>query len=248
MIEIKDLTVKYKGINEDVLALNEVNLKIEHGDICTVIGPSGCGKSTMLHVLAGILKAYDGQVLIDGNEINPKLHRIGLVLQSCGLLSWKNVQENVLLGIKIKKEKPDDYKNYVFEALGIKSLLQRYPKELSGGQKQRVAIARSFMLRPDLMLMDEPFSALDAITRDEMQELFLNMWKKNRVTTVFITHSVEEAVYLGKKIAVLSPSPGKVLRVIENEYFEMGNLKMSDEYHHMSMEIRKIIEKDWSRC
>jgi NitT/TauT family transport system ATP-binding protein len=126
-------------------------------------------------------------------------------------------------------------------------MLKRYPKELSGGQKQRVAIARAFILKPDLLLMDEPFSALDTITREEMQELFLNIWQENKVTTVFITHSVDESIYLGRKIAVMSPSPGRIVKIIENTAFGLENLRFKDEYHDMSKKIRKIIEKSWSK-
>ena len=115
--------------------------------------------------------------------------------------------------------------------------------QLSGGQQQRVALARAFILKPDLLLMDEPFSALDAISREEMQELFLNIWKENNVTTIFITHSVDEALYLGRKIVVFSPSPGRILKVIDNPCFQLDNLRYRDEYYDMSMKLRKILDK-----
>lgn len=248
MIEIKELTVKYRGTSEDISALNGLNLDVKNGDICTIIGPSGCGKSTLLHVLSGIHKDYSGNVLIDGSEINPKLHKIGLVLQNYGLLPWKNIEENALLGLRLKGEKSDEYKDHILKELGLLPMLKRFPKELSGGQKQRVAIARAFILRPNLLLMDEPFSALDAITREEMQQLFLEIWKKNRVTTIFITHSIDEAICLGKKIVILSPSPGKVLHVVDNKAFGLGNLRLRDEYYALSKDIRKIIEMSWSKC
>lgn len=247
MIKIKDLTVKYKSKGEEVLALDRLSIDIPKGDIYTFIGPSGCGKSTLLHALSGILKDYEGTIEIDGSKVNPKIHRIGLVLQNYGLLPWKTIEENAFLGLKIKGEKEDEYAKYILEKLGLTSLLKRYPKELSGGQKQRVAIARAFILKSDLLLMDEPFSALDAITREEMQELFLKIWKENKVTTVFITHSVEEALYLGRKIIVLSPSPGKVFKVIENNIFGMDNLRFNDEYYEKLKEIRKIINEGWAR-
>lgn len=245
MIEIKDLTVKYQGKNEDTLALDKVNININTGDIYTFIGPSGCGKSTLLYVLSGILKDFTGTVSIDGRAINPKTQRIGLILQNYGLLPWKTIYQNTMLGIKIKKDPTglDEYSSYILNQLGIDTLLDRYPKELSGGQQQRVAIARAFILKPDLLLMDEPFSALDAITREEMQELFLNIWKQNSVTTVFITHSVDEALYLGSKIVVFSPSPGRILEVLENPCFKLDNLRFRDEYYAMSMKLRKIVRE-----
>jgi len=244
VIAIKDLTVKYQTKNEEVLALDGLNINIDRGDIYTFIGPSGCGKSTFLYVLSGILRDYSGSVLIDGQIINPKSQRIGLILQNYGLLPWKTVYQNAMLGVKIKNQPPvEEYSNYIFRKLGIDNLLNRYPKELSGGQQQRVALARAFILKPDLLLMDEPFSALDAISREEMQELFLNIWKENNVTTIFITHSVDEALYLGRKIVVFSPSPGRILKVIDNPCFQLDNLRYRDEYYDMSMKLRKILDK-----
>lgn len=244
MIAIKDLTVKYQTKNEEIVALDRLNININRGDIYTFIGPSGCGKSTFLYVLSGILKDYSGSILIDGQPINPKSQRIGLILQNYGLLPWKTVYQNAMLGVKIKNQPPvDEYSNYIFRKLGIDGFLDRYPKELSGGQQQRVALARAFILKPDLLLMDEPFSALDAISREEMQELFLNIWKENNVTTIFITHSVDEALYLGRKIVVFSPSPGQILKVIDNPCFQLDNLRYRDEYYDMSMKLRKILDK-----
>lgn len=245
MIAIKDLSVKYRSQDKETLALDKFNINICQGDIYTFIGPSGCGKSTLLHVLSGILKDYRGSVSIEGRAINPKTQRIGLILQNYGLLPWKNVYQNTILGIKIKngQDDLDDYSNYILKQLAIDNLLDRYPKELSGGQQQRVAIARAFIMKPDLLLMDEPFSALDAITREEMQELFLNIWKQHSVTTVFITHSVDEALYLGRKIVVLSPSPGRVLKVLDNPCFNQDNLRFHDDYYAMSMSLRKIVSK-----
>lgn len=245
MIEIKNLSVSYKGNSEEVLAIDRLNINIDDGDIYTFIGPSGCGKSTLLHVLGGIQSKYTGNVFINESNINTKIHRIGLVPQNYGLLPWRNVYDNALMGLKIKCEKPSGYENYILEKLGLNNVLRRYPKELSGGQKQRVAIARAFILKPDLLLMDEPFSALDAITREEMQELFLKIWRENRVTTIFITHSVDEALYLGKKIVVLSSSPGKVLKIIENKAFGLENSRFTDEYYDMLKKVRKIIEEGW---
>lgn len=244
MIAIKDLSVTYRRKNREAPALHKLNINIGTGDIYTFIGPSGCGKSTLLYVLSGILKDYTGSVLIDGRAIDPKTQRIGLILQNYGLLPWKNVYNNAMLGTKIKGQPVEaEYSHYIFAQLGIDALLDRYPKELSGGQQQRVAIARAFILKPDLLLMDEPFSALDAITREEMQELFLNIWKQHSVTTIFITHSVDEALYLGSKIVVLSPSPGRILEVLDNPCFQMDNLRLKDEYYNMSMKLREILDR-----
>lgn len=242
MIEIKDLSVTYGRTNEKVLALDKININIGTGEIYTFIGPSGCGKSTLLYVLSGIVQDYSGTVLIDGRPVDPKAQRIGLILQNYGLLPWKNVYQNIMLGVKIKGQvQQDDYRGYILKQLGIDHLLDRYPKELSGGQQQRVAVARAFLLQPDILLMDEPFSALDAISREEMQELFLKIWQEHHVTTVFITHSVDEALYLGSKIVVFSASPGRILQVVDNPCFQLDNLRCRDEYYNMSAQLRKMI-------
>lgn len=243
MISIKDLSVSYPGKNENTRALDRLTINIGRGDIYTFIGPSGCGKSTLLYVLSGILKDYDGSVTINGQPINARTQRIGLILQNYGLLPWKNVYHNIILGRKIKNGQKtlDEYGRYIIDQLGIEHLLNRYPRELSGGQQQRVAIARAFVLKPDLLLMDEPFSALDAITREEMQELFLNIWKQNSVTTVFITHSVDEALYLGSKIVIFSSPPGRIMEVMDNPCFRIDNLRFRDEYYDMSMKLRTIL-------
>ncbi len=244
MIAVKNLSVTYSTNSGEVLALDKVSIDIDKGGIYTFIGPSGCGKSTLLYVLSGITTDFEGSVLIDGRPIDPKTQRIGLILQNYGLLPWKNVHQNVMLGLKIKHQTvPEDYCHDLLKQLGIDDLLLRYPKELSGGQQQRVAIARAFMLKPDLLLMDEPFSALDAITREEMQELFLEIWNQNNVTTVFITHSVDEALYLGRKIAVFSPSPGRIIEIIDNPCFQQDNLRFCDSYHDTSMHLRSLLNK-----
>lgn len=243
MIDIQDLSVTYRGKYQDTLALDRVSIHINKGEIYTFIGPSGCGKSTLLHVLSGVQKEYSGMVTISGQAVNPKKQRIGLVPQNYGLLAWKTVCKNVLLGTKIKdgRKTLDDYSRYILHQLGIDTLLNRYPKELSGGQQQRVAIARAFILKPDLLLMDEPFSALDAITREEMQELFLNIWKQHRVTTIFITHSVDEALYLGGKIAVFSSAPGRVLRVLANPCFQRDRISNREQYFEMAANLRHLL-------
>ncbi len=245
MIAVKDLSVKYKSNRGEVQALNKVNINMAAGDLYTVIGPSGCGKSTLLYVLSGILTDFEGSVLINGKPVNPRTQRIGLILQNYGLLPWKTVYQNVTLGLKIKYGHTglNEDGRHLLQQLGIDDLLNRYPKELSGGQQQRVAIARAFMLKPDLLLMDEPFSALDAITREEIQELFLETWQKNPVNTVFVTHSVDEALYLGRKVAVFSPSPGRILEVADNPCFHKDKLQFKDEYHEMSMHLRSLLSK-----
>ena len=196
MIQIENLFVQYGKQN----ILENISLNLPTGAVCAVIGPSGCGKSTLLNVLAGLNRSYSGNVLIDGGAPSPKTQTIGFIPQNYGLLPWLKVRENIMLGLKIKRKGRAKLPQELIASLGLDKLLERYPKELSGGQQQRVSLARAFALNADLLLMDEPFSALDAITREEMQDVFINLWQKQKVTTVLVTHYVEEALYLGQKI------------------------------------------------
>lgn len=249
MLEIKNLAVTYNGKGEEVNALGPINIDIKNGDIYAVIGPSGCGKSTFLNVLAGIIKDYKGEVLLDKEKLTPYNKVIGLIPQNSGLLPWKTCMENCMLPLKIKKRKVDNnIKNrieYIFDKLNISSLKHRYPNELSGGQRQRVATAKAFIMNPDVLLMDEPFSALDTIIREEAQELFLDMWNKYKTTTVFITHSVEEAIYMGKKIIVMSNHPGTIIEKIDNPLFNKKDFREGENYKELSKNIRELIKKGW---
>jgi len=250
MIEIQDLTVKYQSQKDIYTALESINLAIPDGGTCAVIGPSGCGKSTLLKVLAGIITTYEGEVRVDGATINPQKQAIGFIPQNYGLLPWRTVDENINLGMKIKqRQKRNDYEKLqlIKQQLGIAELGKRYPGEISGGQQQRVSLARAFLLKPDLLLMDEPFSALDAITREEMQDVFLSIWDKYSVSTVLVTHYVEEAIYLGQKIVILSPNPGKISRIIENPLFGGQKIRQRPEFFELGLSIRNLIKKDWSK-
>lgn len=251
MIEIKDLSVVYQSSQETYTALKDIRLSIPMGGTCAIIGPSGSGKSTLLKVMAGIITNFTGTVEIDGEAVAPARQKIGFIPQNYGLLPWKNVYENICLGLKIKNKQVKIDKNsvdFIMKQLGIDGLGQRYPGELSGGQQQRVSLARAFLLKPDLLLMDEPFSALDAITREEIQDLFLEVWKKHAVSTVLVTHYVEEAVYLGQKIVILSTEPGRISKIIDNPLFGEVDIRNKREFFELSLQLRNFIKEDWSNC
>ncbi|MDU1854373.1 MAG: ATP-binding cassette domain-containing protein, partial [Clostridium baratii] len=223
MIQISNLSVFYGGKKEKVKAVGPINFKCNDNDICAIIGPSGCGKTTLLNVLSGVNKDYEGEVLLNDEKLNPHIHKIGFIPQDFGLLPWKTVEENCLLPFKIKGEKIDknilDKMNLILKRLNIYDLRKKHPNKLSGGQRQRVSIARSFLMNPDLLLMDEAFSALDAIIKEEAEELFLDVWSSNKISTFFVTHSIDEAIYMGKKIIIMSNTPGVISEVIENDLF-----------------------------
>lgn len=249
MLEIDALSVSYRTGKKLVPALGPLTVKVASGDIYALLGPSGCGKSTLLHVLCGIIKDCHGQVTLKGNALNPQHHDIGFIPQNFGLLPWKNVQQNCLFSLKIKEQRIDpsvtERIDYIMNKLNIHSLKDRYPRELSGGQKQRVAIARAFIMNPDLLLMDEPFSSLDALTREEAQELFIELWNQYKPTTIFVTHSIEEAIYMGKKIAIMSHCPGAIVEVIDNPLFNTENLRENQEYLKLSAYLRNVVKKGW---
>jgi NitT/TauT family transport system ATP-binding protein len=250
MIQIKGLTMTYETSEARYTALKDINLELAAGETCAIIGPSGCGKSTLLKILAGIITDFEGTVEINGQPVMPKTQIIGFIPQNYGLLPWKNVYENICLGFKIKHKKQADYEadlTSLIQLLGLGGLEYRYPGELSGGQQQRVALARAFLLKPDLLLMDEPFSALDAMTREEIQNVFLSVWRKHSVSTVLVTHQMEEAVYLGRKIVILAAAPGKVSKIVDNPLFGVDDVREHKDFFQLCVELRKMIKEDWSK-
>ncbi|MDR2956324.1 MAG: ABC transporter ATP-binding protein [Prevotella sp.] len=236
MLTIENLSVRY-GETE---ALNDFSLNIRKGNIYSLIGPSGCGKSTLLKVLCGIIKSFEGKISFNDKPFNPNDIKIGYVPQQYGLLDWKTVKENIYLPFKLDKDKEVIEKEIkeVIKSLEIDDLQNRYPSQLSGGQNQRVALARAFISRPDILLMDEPFSSLDTFTSAISQRLFLSLWQKYKVTTLFITHNIHEAVSIGEHIIIMSKAPGKIIHEIENPLFNV------EEYEEDKLKfVASIIQK-----
>jgi len=217
-VSVNSLQVQYKHHNSIITALQDVTFSLPLGTIGVIIGPSGCGKSTLLSVLAGLNPAYQGEVLLNGKT--PQEDRqTALILQEYGLLPWKTVWDNVRLGLQLKgiaKKETEARAEAILERIGLLHLRKRFPTQLSGGQRQRVAIARSLILEPQLLLMDEPFSSLDALTREDMQDLLLRLWQESNLTIVLITHNIEEAVFLGQRIIVMSQCPGTIIQQWDN--------------------------------
>ena len=237
MLEIKSLSINY----EKMMVLNKVNLKIADGEIYTVVGPSGCGKSTLLKAIAGLLPNYSGNILFNDEKLSSTKHTIGYIPQSYGLLPWKSVEQNIALALKIKglplEQGGKSVVDSALERIGLLEHKKKFPGALSGGQRQRVAIARAFVLQPDVLLMDEPFSALDSITKEEMQQFFLDIWQGQTGATLFITHDVEEAVFLGTKVIVMSS--GKELQILNS--FDAD--RDSENFVKLCSEIRKMMKE-----
>ena len=213
-IEIRGLTKRYEGGDPGRPALYDVDLDIRHRHFVSLIGPSGCGKSTLLRVIAGLESHDGGRVSLFGQTPLQMCRRkaVGLVPQTPALLPWLTVRQNVALPSKVNRRarQHGDSPDELLRAVGLDDAAHRYPHELSGGMRQRVAIARAFGLRPDVLLMDEPFSALDEFTREALQLQLLTLWQSRATTVVFVTHSVHEAVTLSDRVVVMSARPGRV--------------------------------------
>ncbi len=246
MLEINHISIEYKTKQEVVSVIKDLSLTIKEGEAVAILGPSGCGKSTLINALAGNVHIHMGTIEYEkeGKKqlLNSKIHKIGLIPQNCGLLPWKTIEKNCLLPLKIRGERLDDNIrqeiNKIYKALGIINLLKKYPSHISGGQLQRAAVARAFILQPDVLLMDEPFSALDEINREEAIELFLEVWKQNKPTTILVTHSISEALYLGNRIIVMNSEKGNIVYERDNPYFGKQN-PSSVEYLNMKELLRK---------
>ncbi len=230
-VVIRDLSFRYADEREPVF--EDFSWEVDAGESWAVIGPSGCGKSTLLYLLAGLRQPTAGTLLVDGFPVPRPRASTGLILQNHGLLPWATVWENAALGVRIghfykDKSVPDGIPRPYppalplsevdewLERLGIAHLRDKYPAQISGGQRQRVAIARTLVLRPNLLLMDEPFSALDAITREDLQDLIVALQQELGVTTITVTHNVEEAAFLGRQILILHGPPNRCADAIEN--------------------------------
>ncbi|MBJ6724335.1 ABC transporter ATP-binding protein [Geomesophilobacter sediminis] len=217
-VQIEHLTKTYSSNSKvETLALDDLSLTINKGEFFALLGPSGCGKSTLLHIIGGLSSA-SGTILINGEPVKgPGLNR-GIVFQEYALFPWKTVLENVAFGLKMKgvPKKERDLKAREYLALvGLSGFEERYPDQLSGGMKQRTAIARALAFDPEVLLMDEPFAALDAQTREILQEELLRIWEKTGKTVIFVTHSIEEAVYLAQRVAVITARPGRIKEIVE---------------------------------
>ena len=210
---------------ETVHALKDLNFTIKKGELLTVLGPSGCGKTTLLNIAAGFIRPTSGTITLGSNEINgPGVDR-GMVFQQGALFEWLTVSENVNFGLRMKKKDPGETQKKVdewLEIVGLKGFGNTPTYQLSGGMQQRVALARCLINDPDLILMDEPLGALDALTREKMQSLVLKIWKETGKTIILITHSVEEALLLGERLYVMAPRPGRIHKEYKLPFAEMG--------------------------
>lgn len=219
-LQIRNLSRVYEGNGKEVVALSDVNLEVKKSEFVMIVGPSGCGKTTLINIIGGLDTATEGEVLLDGQAVTGPGSDRGMVFQGYSLFPWLTVQKNVEFGLKMKKvpaqERAKKAKKYI-DIVGLTGFENALPKQLSGGMKQRVAIARTLANEPEVLLMDEPFGALDAQTRVVMQELLAEISRKTGTTILFITHDIDEAVLLGDRIYVMSRRPGTIKDVLKVE-------------------------------
>ncbi|MFF4878780.1 ABC transporter ATP-binding protein [Micromonospora sp. NPDC000668] len=239
-----------RGAAGAVTALDRVTLGVRPGEFLVVVGPSGCGKSTLLDLLGGLTAPTGGQVLVDGRPVTgPGLDR-GIVFQQYALLPWRTAAGNVAFGLEAKgvpRAERADLIDHHLDLVGLRGFADRYPHELSGGMKQRVAIARSLAYDPDVLLMDEPFAALDAQTRDSLQDELVRIWARTGKTIVFITHGIDEAVHLGQRVAVLTSRPGRVKEVIDIDLGDrdaVEDVRSTDAFRHHRHQIWTLLRDE----
>ncbi|MBB4063852.1 taurine ABC transporter ATP-binding protein [Gellertiella hungarica] len=254
MLKIENASVFFEGRGRIVHALDRLNLDIADGDFVVALGTSGCGKSTLLNAIAGFLPLSEGRITLDGRAIaGPGADR-GVVFQKDTLMPWLDVADNVALGLrfaglarKARREKAEG----LLDLVGLRDFGRSFPHELSGGMRQRVGIARALATDPDILLMDEPFGALDSMTREQMQQLLVDVWHRTGKRIFFITHSIEEALVLGTHIIVMSPRPGRIVARYRADFVRrlaegasLKEIRLSDSFGPLREEIRDILHRD----
>jgi NitT/TauT family transport system ATP-binding protein len=242
-IEIRGLSLVFATADAPVIALSNVDLSIRRGEFVSFIGPSGCGKTTLMRVIADLEQQTEGEITVNG--VSPREARLarayGYVFQAPALYPWRSVQANVTLPLEIMKmpraERAKRAARYL-EMVGLTGFERKFPWQLSGGMQQRVSIARALSFEPQLLLMDEPFGALDEITRDHLNEHLIRLWEATRKTVVFVTHSIAEAVFLSTRIVVMSPRPGRIIDVIDNNLSGKRTLDIRDSSEFLAVAHR----------
>jgi len=231
---------------DQVHALENVSLEVQAGEFFSIIGPSGCGKSTLFNIIGGLVGEYEGRVIVEGAAVTGTHPAIGMVFQEESTFPWRTVIENVAFPLEIigvaKAERIERARHFV-DLVGLNGFERRYPAELSGGMRQRVAICRALVTDPDILLMDEPFSALDAMTRDEMNDALLDIWDRYRKTGLFVTHSIREAVYLADRVVVMTSVPGRIKQIFPIKLPEARD-RFAPEFTQYESDITRVVKEE----
>ncbi len=251
-IDIEALSLELGGGSDRFEVLSDLTLRVEPGEFVCILGPSGCGKSTLLGALAGHLPHSGGSLTVDGEAVLGPSPERGMVFQHHTLLPWRKVLDNVAFGLKMRgvpRDEREQRAHEILQLVGLGDFTRHWPSQLSGGMQQRVEIARVLVNRPRLLLMDEPFGALDAQTRLHMQELLLDIWGRIRTTVVFITHDIDEALFLADRVLVMSPRPGRILEelIIDFERPRSTDVVTSTQFSHLKRHCLELLRHDDSR-
>jgi NitT/TauT family transport system ATP-binding protein len=249
VLQVKHLSVTYRDAKGDLEALQDVSFGVAPQEFLCLLGPSGSGKSTLLRVLAGLLEPTEGEVEFSAQYADP---RIGLVFQQANLMPWRSVIDNITLPLELQGVAKDEAGSRASEwinLIGLQGFEHSWPRDLSGGMAQRVALARAFIQDPDLLLLDEPFGALDALTRDRMGDELLNLWQARRKTVIMVTHSISEALLLSDRVLVLSQRPGRVCLDLDVEFPRPRDeaMRYTEPFGKLARELKAAIGESWSR-
>jgi ABC-type nitrate/sulfonate/bicarbonate transport system ATPase subunit len=248
-LHIQQISKVYRGDGHEVIAIDGIDLRIRNREFATILGPSGCGKSTLLRIAAGLAKPTQGLVRLDGRTISGPGKDRGMVFQSYTLFPWLTVKENIQFGLRLSgmdRVPQEQIAQEFVEKVGLKGFERAYPKALSGGMKQRVAIARALATNPAVLLLDEPFGALDAQTRSLMQELLTQVWEELHITILFVTHDVEEAIFLSDRVFVMTARPGRIKAEIDVplERPRRYEMKSSETFRHLKKRALDLIREE----
>jgi NitT/TauT family transport system ATP-binding protein len=245
-LEVAGASKVYEAKTGPVNALEDFSLRVDEGELVCILGPSGCGKTTLLWAMSGLHALSGGEIRLDGQLIDgPRPHEIGMMFQDANLLPWRNLQRNIEFPFEIKKREIEHERiARLLEAVGLAGFETSFPRELSGGMQQRASIVRALAQDPGVMLMDEPFGALDAFTRDEMNLLLLQLWTETNKTIVFVTHNISEAIFLADRVVVMTPRPGRLARIFDIELPRPRTIEMTFEtgFIELIQEIKQVVE------
>jgi NitT/TauT family transport system ATP-binding protein len=246
-VDVAGLTVRFRSKRSETTALDDVSLRVQAGEFVSIVGPSGCGKSTLLKVVAGLVRPSSGSVSLLGEPVSGPQRDIGFAFQRAALLEWRGVRKNILLQAEMRgmdKARAARRADELIELTGLAGFEKALPHELSGGMQQRVALCRALLHEPPVLLMDEPFGALDALTREQLNAELNRIWRETGTTILLVTHSIAEAVFLGTRVVVMSPRPGRLIRTLsvdlptERDY---AQVMIDPRFGSLTREIRQLL-------
>ena len=246
LITVKDVQKVFRSGEKTIHALDQISFEIDEGSFVSIVGPSGCGKSTLLKIISGLLPSTSGAILVNNNQVDRPLENVGMVFQSPVLLKWRSVIGNIMLPVefaKLDRDRHLETARSLIQLVGLQGFEEMYPFELSGGMQQRVSLCRSLVTDPQILLMDEPFGALDAMTRDELDLELLRIWGERKKTVLFVTHNIQEAVFLSEYVVVMSARPGRLLQKLKIDLKTPRTLEMmsSSQFGEYTLKIRGML-------